>query len=83
MANDNHEYYNSDPICTYTDAITVSNPMSADDVYASVLAAGIPYGRDNCAWIRNDTTTALNEPNANGPWENGPSGVGVVHDTCN
>lgn len=81
MANDNHEYYNSEEICTYTDPITVSNPMAADAVYAAVLSAGVPYARDNSAWIRNDITTALNEPNSNGPWENGPSGVGVIHDT--
>lgn len=81
MANDNHEYYNSEEISTYTDPITISNPMTADAVYGCVLSAGVPYDRSSTAWIKKDITTALNEPNSNGPWENGPSGVGVVHDT--
>ena len=80
MANDNHEYYNSEEICTYTDAITVSNPLTEEQVNAAVLSAGVPYEAAN-AWVKVETSTALDEPNSNNPFENGPSGLAVIHDT--
>lgn len=80
MANDNHEYYDSEEICTYTDAITVSNPLTEEQVNAAVLSAGVPYDAAN-AWIKVETSAALDEPNSNNPFENGPSGLAVIHET--
>ena len=81
MTNDNHEYYNSDPICTFTDPVTDSNPMTSLQVNSCVLSAGIPYGFENRAWIKTGGYAALNEANSNSPWNNGSTGMGVIHDT--
>ena len=81
MANDNHEYYNDVPINTFTDPITDSNPMTGSQVSACVLSAGIPYGFEGRAWMKSGSYAALDEANTNSPWNNGPTGVGVIHDT--
>lgn len=40
MPNDNHEQYDGNNICTYTDLITIGNTLTTEQVDACILAAG-------------------------------------------
>lgn len=67
MANDNHEQYDGNNICTYTDLITIGNTLTAAQVDACILAAG-EAPADNPKKIYLDTKASQPGPNSFSPF---------------
>lgn len=84
MPNDNHEVYNSENICTYTDYITVSNPFTNEQIDACILSAGTPNGFENRGEISNAQNVEQVAANSLSPWYS-RSGMYLEYDTqeCN
>lgn len=80
MANENYITYNGVNIAAYTDTISVNNPMSSEFITDCVNAAGSPASNANLVWVKNINTSALNYANSNNPWNNGSTGIGVLHE---
>lgn len=84
MANDNHEVYNSENICTYTDYITALNTFTNEEIDACILSAGTPHGFENRGEISNSSNTEQVAANSISPWYS-RSGRYLEYDTqeCN
>ena len=67
MPNDNHEQYNGNNICTYTDLITIGNTLTTEQVDACVLAAG-EAPADNPKKIYLDNKASQPGPNSFSPF---------------
>ena len=84
MANENHEVYNSENICTYTDYITSENAFTNEQIDACILSAGTPNGFENRGEIKNGQNVEQTGSNSISPWYSA-SGRYLQYDTaeCN